>query len=79
MSKKFYKYISEKIIKYFQLNQPKSGDKFYIQFESDNQVQALYEELKNNIIAQEYIYSDIERKQEYKSYQLVFNSYTVNH
>lgn len=74
MSNPFYKYLSEKIIKYFQTNSPYPGDKFFVQFETDEQVHNLFNELKDNIIAQEFEYADLERNQKYNSYQLVFGS-----
>ena len=49
MSNMFYDYLSEKIIKYFQTNIPDPGEKYYIQFENDEQVGELYSVLENNI------------------------------
>ena len=70
----FYKYLSEKVIKYFQTNTPNPGDKYYVQFETDLQVNNLYNELGKSIISKEFIYSDAERNQKYESYQLDFGS-----
>lgn len=72
MSNPFYEYLSEKIIKYFQANEPKRGDKFYIQFETEEQVNKLYEELQLNLLSSEFIYEDSERDQKYVSYKLKF-------
>lgn len=58
MSNTFYNYISEKIITYFKTNEPNPGDKFFVQFETEDQVDKLYKELKNNIIAKSFIYED---------------------
>ena len=72
MSNTFYNYISEKIITYFKTNEPNPGDKFFVQFETEDQVDKLYKELKNNIIAKSFIYEDTIRKQKYESYELKF-------
>lgn len=77
MSNPFYKYLSEKVIKYFQTNLPLAGDKFFIQFENEEQVGSLYAELRDNIIATEFIYSDEKRNQNYSSYQLTFGSVSL--
>lgn len=72
MSNTFYSYISEKIIKYFKSNEPVAGDKYYIQFETEEQVNELYVELENNIIAKKFIYEDSDRNQKYDTYELDF-------
>ena len=71
MSNTFYNYISEKIITYFKTNEPNPGDKFFVQFETEDQVDKLYKELKNNIIAKSFIYEDTIRKQKYEAIELV--------
>ena len=77
MSNQFYKYLSEKIIKYFQVNKPQSGDKFFVQFETEEQVKNLYSELGKNTIANEFAYIDEKRGQNYKSYQLLFGDVSL--
>ena len=72
MSNQFYKYLSEKVVKFFQTNMPMAGDKFFVQFETNEQVYNLYSELEKNIIAREFVYIDNLRKQKYTSYQLGF-------
>ena len=72
MSNIFYNYISEKIITYFKTNEPNPGDKFFIQFETEDQVENLYKELRNNIISRPFVYEDMGRAQKYNSYQLQF-------
>ena len=74
MSNTFYSYISEKIIKYFKANEPVPGEKFYIQFETEKQVELLYYDLRNNIIANPFIYADEKRGQRYESYELDFGT-----
>ena len=41
MSNPFYNYLSEKVIMLFQTNIPMAGDKFFVQFETDEQVNNL--------------------------------------
>ena len=74
MSNTFYNYLSRKIINYFKNDNPSAGDKFYIQFEDDKQVEKLYVELKQNIIARPFSYEDNSRNQKYDTYELVFNN-----
>lgn len=74
MSNTFYNYISEKIITHFKLNVPRPGDKFFVQFETEDQVEKLYKELENNIIAKPFIYEDVVRAQKYDSYELQFGT-----
>lgn len=74
MSNPFYKYLSEKVIKFFQTNMPMAGDKFFVQFETEEQVNNLYTELGKNIVAKEFVYNDSSREQRYISYQLSFGA-----
>lgn len=74
MSNTFYNYISEKIITYFKENEPNPGDKFFVQFETEEQVEKLYSELKNNIITRPFVYEDTARAQKYDSYELNFGT-----
>lgn len=74
MSNTFYNYISEKIITYFKANEPNPGDKFFVQFETEEQVEKLYSELKNNIISKPFVYEDAAIAQKYDSYELQFGS-----
>ncbi len=46
MLDQFYSYLSSKIIEFFTTNPLSSGAKYNIQFEKQEQVQALYDELK---------------------------------
>lgn len=74
MSNLFYSYLSEKIINFFRNNPLRPGDKFFVQFESDNQVELLYKELQNNTIARTFTYHDADRNETYNTYELQFNS-----
>lgn len=73
MSNQFYSYLSGKIITYFRNNQLKAGDKYFIQFDSIQQVEKLYLELKSNTIAQPFTYRDELRNETYCTYELQFN------
>lgn len=78
MSDQFYSYLSEKVISYFEHNGLKGGDKFFIQFETVEQVNALYEHLKMNTIVKPFQYKDELRAVEYSTYMLDFrNTYLI--
>lgn len=70
MSDQFYSYLSEKIIEFFNLNHLSPGAKYNIQFEKKEQVEKLYEELKNNDLYKKFEYRD---KGEVK-----YNTYILN-
>lgn len=72
MLDQFYSYLSSKIIEFFNTNPLSSGAKYNIQFEKQEQVQALYDELKNNTLYKEYNYKDNKGEVKYKSYLLDF-------
>lgn len=46
MLNQFYKYLAENLINFFESNDLKSGDKFFINFEEQNQVSDFYNALK---------------------------------
>ena len=58
MSNQFYSYLSSKIISFFKDNPLKPGSKYNIQFEKEEQVRDLFEELKENNLYREYEYKD---------------------
>lgn len=72
MLDQFYSYLSSKIIEFFNKNPLTSGAKYNIQFEKQDQVRALYEELKNTTLYKEYEYKDNKGKVKYKSYLINF-------
>ena len=74
MLSQFYEYLAMKIVNFFIINNPKNGDKFYIQFDSDDQVKNLYDELKKNTLSRPFSYQDSSRGQEYSTYELEFGS-----
>ncbi|MFC4306401.1 DNA phosphorothioation-dependent restriction protein DptH [Cohnella boryungensis] len=71
MSNLFYKYISSKIINFFEVKPPQPGDKYHIMFEQDEQVQTLYDVLKNHMNVQPFLY--VSEKTYYETYYFVFN------
>ncbi|KLU76334.1 DNA phosphorothioation-dependent restriction protein DptH [Clostridium botulinum] len=73
MSDQFYNYLSSKIIEFFNMNPLIPGSKYNIQFEKQEQVRALYEELKNNTLCKDYEYKDNRGQARYKSYFLDFH------
>lgn len=72
MSNIFYNYLSENIINHFRTNKLGAGDKYYVQFETEEQVKNLYLELEKNIIAGPFFYEDNSRGQKYETYELNF-------
>lgn len=73
MSNLFYSYLSNKIITFFRNNSLRPGDKFYVQFETEDQVEQLYKDLQDNLIARPFKYIDKARGEEYSTYELKFN------
>ncbi|GKU30436.1 DNA phosphorothioation-dependent restriction protein DptH [Clostridium folliculivorans] len=73
MSDQFYSYLSDKVIQFFNINPLTSGAKYNIQFEKREQVEALYEELKNNTLYKVYEYVD-KGEVKYTSYLLDFTN-----
>ncbi|HBL5943450.1 TPA: hypothetical protein LR631_003630, partial [Clostridioides difficile] len=46
MSDQFYRYLAKNLVKYFESREIKSGDKFNIQFEREEQVKIMYDVLE---------------------------------
>lgn len=72
MLDQFYSYLSGRIIEFFTTNPLIPGAKYNIQFEKQEQVRALYYELKCNTLYREYEYKDAEGTGKYWSYLLDF-------
>lgn len=72
MLDQFYSYLTDKIIKYFRNNPLRPGDKFYIQFEEEEQVEKLYKGLQQNTLYSSFKYRDLARKEVYDTYYLDF-------
>lgn len=56
MSNQFYKYLSEKLINYFNQITLQGGERFYLQFDNERQVQEFYEFLKSDEKTEEFRY-----------------------
>ena len=56
MSKQFYNYLSDKLIKYLENNDIKSGERFYLQLDEKNQVEDFFNVLSENQNAQRFVY-----------------------
>ncbi|SNS20289.1 DNA phosphorothioation-dependent restriction protein DptH [Anaerovirgula multivorans] len=76
MSNQFYNYLGKKIIEYFKARELKSGDKFNIEFEKEEQVKLLYETLEKEDNADLFIYK-ITDEIEYKAYSIDINGIKV--
>ena len=72
MSNQFYSYLSDRVISYFRNNPLEAGSKFYIQFETEEYVKCLYDELRSSTISRDFVYSDEARSQRYETYELDF-------
>ncbi|MEJ8553008.1 DNA phosphorothioation-dependent restriction protein DptH [Tepidibacter sp. Z1-5] len=69
MLDQFYSYLSKKIVEYFNNRELKSGDKFNIQFEKEEEVKSLYDSLKNENSSEEFTYK-ISDNVTYKTYSV---------
>lgn len=56
MSKEFYKYLSEKLIRYLEDNLTKVGERYYLQLDEQSQVEEFYNVLKQEDKAEKFIY-----------------------
>lgn len=78
MSNQFYDYLSNKLTDYFSNNNLNTGDKFYIHFDEEIEVQNLYDSLKNkginNNIFQNFIYKHNNSDKEFKTFSLKINN-----
>ncbi len=75
MSNQFYDYLSKKIVNYLESIKINDGDRFYIQFEQEDQVERLYYELKQNQSVKEF--KCLVEKSTYTTYCLSINSIRV--
>lgn len=65
MSEEFYNYLAKKVIGYFNTVGVKNGDRFDIQFEREDEVKALYEQIKNVVETSNFSYKAAEDAEEY--------------
>ena len=48
MSNQFYKYLSNKVVEYFESNEVNAGERYYIQLDEKDQVEKFYNELSQS-------------------------------
>lgn len=72
MSNQFYKYLSKKLMKFFEDNLSKVGERYYLQLDDYKQVEEFYSILKNNDKAKSFIYQH-EKGDEYKTIYFEIN------
>ncbi len=77
MLNQFYNYLAKKVINYFNNIEVKNGDKFEIQFEKEDEVKDLYEELKEVADVQEFRYKAAQNASEYVTYSIYVNGIKV--
>lgn len=76
MLEQFYSYLAKNIIKYFEYRKIKSGDKFNIQFEKDEEVKSMYEALKAESNNNPFIYNTTSESV-YETYSIDINGTQV--
>ncbi|HBG0675729.1 TPA: DNA phosphorothioation-dependent restriction protein DptH, partial [Clostridioides difficile] len=57
MSDQFYRYLAKNLVKYFESREIKSGDKFNIQFEREEQVKIMYDVLEKESNSRPFTYN----------------------
>lgn len=75
MSEDFYKYIANKILKYFIEEPIKSGDKYFIEFDEKEQVTLLYNNLKTQTTENNLTYGTFEYQYENGN---IYETYYIN-
>lgn len=75
MLNQFYNYITELVIDYFKDNQLRSGDRFYLQLDKEEDVIGLLEELKNNseFNAEPFIYTHKYSDEPFETFSIDIN------
>ncbi len=76
MSDQFYNYLSDKIFDYFSKNNLVKGERYYIQFDEESQIQKLYDSIKRYGV-ENGVYDDFyfqhEKGDEYKTFSINCN------
>ncbi|MCY9138069.1 DNA phosphorothioation-dependent restriction protein DptH [Peribacillus frigoritolerans] len=70
MLNQFYKYLSEKLINYFNQCTLQGGERFYLQFDNKEQVNAFYEFLKGDVTSNAFRYQHHEGSPYYTTFAL---------
>ena len=76
MLNQFYSYLAKNVIEYFKYRKIKSGDKFNIQFEKENEVIEMYEALKKESENKKFIYN-ISDGVDYETFSIDINGTEV--
>lgn len=76
MLDQFYSYLSKNIVKYLEYRKVKSGDKFNIQFEKEEEVKSMYDALKYESNSKPFIYSTVNGSR-YETYSIDINGSEV--
>ncbi|HBF4286144.1 DNA phosphorothioation-dependent restriction protein DptH [Clostridioides difficile] len=69
MSDQFYRYLAKNLVKYFESREIKSGDKFNIQFEREEQVKIMYDVLEKESNSRPFTYN-IMNGSKYKTFSM---------
>lgn len=77
MSNEFYNYLAKKTIQYFNSIDIKNGDRFIVQFEKEDEVKSLYEEIKKETNYDEFSYIAKDGEEEYNTYSFLCNGINV--
>ena len=59
MLDQFYSYLAKNVVKYFEYRKVKSGDKFNIQFEKEEEVKSMYDALQAESNSKSFVYSTV--------------------
>lgn len=70
MSKQFYKYLSNKLIEYLNHNSIKAGERYYIQLDEMEQVEELYNTLREEANISNFIYKNDIAGKGYETYSI---------
>lgn len=77
MLEEFYSYLANKVVNYFNSIEVKNGDRFDIQFESEDEVRALYEQIRTVTATNNFSYRATSDADEYNSYSFKISDIDV--
>ena len=76
MLDQFYSYLAKNVVKYFEYRKVKSGDKFNIQFEKEEEVKSMYDALQAESNSKPFVYSTVNGSK-YETYSIDINGTEV--
>lgn len=76
MLNQFYSYLAKNVVKYLEYRKVKSGDKFNIQFEKEEEVNSMYDALQAESSSQKFIYNTVNGSK-YETFSIDINGTTV--